>query len=82
VRTTEREYLIEESLTHLENEFGVRFVRLHRNCLVSPAFITGYEKRLNEANEERWVAILKDIPETVAISRRQQHLVRENLLKS
>jgi len=82
VRTAEREYLIEESLTHLENEFGVRFVRLHRNCLVSPAFITGYEKRLNEANEERWVAILKEIPETVAISRRQQHLVRENLLKS
>lgn len=82
VRTAEREYLIEESLTHLENEFGVRFVRLHRNCLVSPAFITGYEKRLNEANEERWVAIIQDIPETVAISRRQQHLVRESQLIS
>ncbi len=78
VRTAEREYLIEESLTHLETEFGERFLRLHRNCLVAPAFITGYEKRLNEANEERWVALLKDIPETIAISRRQQHLVRES----
>ena len=82
VRTIEREYLIEESLTHLENEFGERFLRLHRNCLVSPLFISGYEKRHIESsdgvNEQRWVALLKGIPEAIAISRRQQHLVRES----
>ena len=77
VRTAEREYLIEESLTNLEVEFGERFIRLHRNCLVAPPFIAGYEKRLNAENEQQWVAILKNIPETVAISRRQQHLVRQ-----
>ncbi len=77
VRTTEREYLIEESLTHLEAEFGERFLRLHRNCLAAVDFIAGYEKRLNEANEAQWIALLKGVPETVAISRRQQHLVRE-----
>ncbi|MBC7755294.1 MAG: response regulator transcription factor [Bdellovibrio sp.] len=77
VRTAEREYLIEESLTHLEVEFGERFIRLHRNCLVAPSFIAGYEKRLNPENEQQWVALLKGTPETVAISRRQQHLVRE-----
>ena len=77
VRTTEREYLIEESLTHLEAEFGERFLRLHRNCLAAVDFIAGYEKRLNEANEAQWVALLKGVPETIAISRRQQHLVRE-----
>jgi two-component system, LytTR family, response regulator AlgR len=77
VRTAEREYLIEESLTNLETEFGERFIRLHRNSLVAPQFIAGYEKRLNQDNEQQWVAILKNIPETVAISRRQQHLVRE-----
>jgi two-component system response regulator AlgR len=77
VRTAEREYLIEESLTNLEAEFGERFIRLHRNSLVAPQFIAGYEKRLNQDNEQQWVAMLKDIPETVAISRRQQHLVRE-----
>ena len=77
VRTFEREYLIEESLTNLEAEFGERFIRLHRNCLVAPLFITGYEKRKNVDDEQQWVAILKGIPETVAISRRQQHLVRE-----
>jgi two-component system, LytTR family, response regulator AlgR len=77
VRTADREYLIEESLTNLETEFGERFIRLHRNSLVAPQFIAGYEKRLNQDNEQQWVAILKNIPETVAISRRQQHLVRE-----
>ncbi len=77
VRTAEREYLIEESLTNLEAEFGERFIRLHRNSLVAPQFIAGYEKRLNQDNEQQWVAMLKDIPETVAISRRQQHLIRE-----
>ncbi len=78
VRTVEREYLIEESLTHLEVEFGERFIRLHRNCLVAPQFITGYEKRLNDDNEQQWVALLKNIPETIAISRRQQHLVKQS----
>ena len=78
IRTVEREYLIEESLTHLEVEFGERFIRLHRNCLVAPLFIAGYEKRLNDDNEQQWVAILKNIPETIAISRRQQHLVKNS----
>lgn len=77
VRTAEREYLIEESLTYLEAEFGERFIRLHRNCLVAPPFIAGYEKRLNQDNEAQWVALLKGINETITISRRQQHLVRQ-----
>lgn len=81
VRTAVREYLIEESLTYLEAEFGERFVRLHRNCLVATSFIAGYEKRLNQDDgnklEQQWVALLKGIPETIAISRRQQHFVRQ-----
>jgi len=35
IRTAQREHLLEESLTRLEQEFGNRFVRIHRNCLVS-----------------------------------------------
>jgi two-component system, LytTR family, response regulator AlgR len=77
VRTAEREYLIEESLTHLETEFSERFIRLHRNCIVAPQFIVGYEKRTTN-DESQWVAILKNIPETIAISRRQQHLVKQS----
>ncbi|MEI8362145.1 MAG: response regulator transcription factor [Betaproteobacteria bacterium] len=93
VRTAEREYLIEESLTHLEREFSGNFIRLHRNCLVANAYILGFEKRSidsrvdNEINGEindespkiddkQWVALLKYIPDTVPVSRRQQHLIR------
>ena len=77
VRTVEREFLLEESLTHLETEFGEHFVRLHRNCLVASAFIAGYEKRADETGDSQWHALLKSVPETIAISRRQQHLVKQ-----
>jgi len=78
VRTAQHEYLIEASLTQLEQEFGNTFIRLHRNCLVAGAFITGYEKRSIAGHQEKqWVALLKDVPDTVIVSRRQQHLIRQ-----
>lgn len=79
LRTAAREYLLEESLTHLEQEFSNIFIRLHRNCLVAHSHILGYEKRGMENGqscETQWVALLKDVPETIAVSRRQQHLIR------
>ncbi len=76
LRTKEQEYLIEESLTQLEQELGHLFLRLHRNCLVAQSSISGYEKR--ELNgESGWHAILRDIPDTIAVSRRQYHLLRK-----
>lgn len=77
VRTVAREYLLEESLTHLEAEFAAHFMRLHRNCLVASTFIAGYEKRADENGDSQWHALLKGVPETVAISRRQQHLIKQ-----
>jgi two-component system response regulator AlgR len=76
VRTREREYLIEDSLTAIEQEFGAQFLRLHRNCLVAQSSILGYEKRPATDGESHWVALLKDVPETIAVSRRQQHVLR------
>ncbi|MDO8961762.1 MAG: response regulator transcription factor [Methylophilus sp.] len=80
VRTAEREFLVEDSLTQLEVEFGDRLLRLHRNCLVAKSFITGFEKRtiLNDEaqTEQQWVAILRCVPETIGVSRRQQHLIK------
>jgi len=94
VRTAEKEYLLEESLNNLEQEFSNIFIRLHRNCLVAKTYILGYEKRhqghdaefdaeYNIENEHKngekhWVALLKNIPETITVSRRQQHLIRAN----
>lgn len=76
VRTLEREYLIEESLTAMEKEFGSRFVRIHRNCLVAKEEIEGFEKG-GEEGGSGWQVKLKGLDELLPISRRQQHLVKE-----
>lgn len=77
VRTLEREYLIDDSLTRVEQEFPDTFLRLHRNCLVAQASIRGFEKRHEPNGENHWLVLLKGIPETLPVSRRQQHLVHE-----
>jgi len=77
VQTHEKEYLLEESLTNLEAEFGEIFVRLHRNCLVAKNAITGYEKRPDEKGDSQWHALLRGTLDTVIVSRRQQHLIRK-----
>ena len=78
VRTTEREYLIEESLTALEKEFAARFVRIHRNCLVAKDEIEGFEKlAVDEGGEVHWTVKLKGLDEMLPISRRQQFIVKE-----
>ena len=76
VRTAGREYLIEESLTKLEEEFGVRFVRVHRNCLVARAAVRGFE-RATQDGEAHWEVLLTGTDERIAVSRRQQHVLRE-----
>lgn len=76
VRTAAREYLIEESLTQLEQEFAERFVRVHRNCLVARAAIRGFE-RVGAESEGPWQVVLAGLEERIPVSRRQQHIVRE-----
>lgn len=77
VRTAQREYLIEESLTQLEQEFPDRFVRVHRNCLVARAAIRGFERAGGEGGDGPWQVLLAGLDERIPVSRRQQHLVRE-----
>ena len=78
VRTAQREYLIEEALAALEKEFAARFVRIHRNCLVAKEQIAGFEKVADdEGGETHWAVRLKGLEEKLAISRRQQFIVKE-----
>ena len=77
IRTVEREFLLEESLTKLEEEFGLRFVRVHRNCLVSREFIRGFERCVSDDGDAHWEVLLKGLAETLPVSRRQQFIVRE-----
>ncbi len=75
-RTADREYLLDESLTRLENEYDERFVRVHRSCLVAKAAIRGFE-RGKEGAESGWCVLIKGTEERIPVSRRQQHLIRE-----
>jgi two-component system response regulator AlgR len=76
VRTAEREYLVEESLTNLEEEFGELFVRVHRNCLVARAAIAGFERNAEES-ESGWAVVIKATGEKLPVSRRQHHVVKQ-----
>ena len=77
IRTPQREFLLEESLTKLETEFGARFVRVHRNCLVARDYIRGFERRVNDDGDSHWEVLLTGVAETLPVSRRQQFVVRD-----
>ncbi len=80
-RTTEREYLLEESLVHLESEFSERFLRIHRNCLVARAAVTGVERAPDTGDTEaHWQVILDGATDRLPVSRRQWQQVK-TLLK-
>ena len=76
VRTAEREHLVEESLTHLEEEFADAFVRIHRNCLVARAAISGFERNAEES-ESGWAVVIKGTGEKLPVSRRQHNVVKQ-----
>jgi two-component system response regulator AlgR len=75
-RTREREYLIEDPLAKLEQEYPERFVRVHRNCLVARKAVRGFERKTGEG-EAQWAVVLDGITERIPVSRRQNHVVRE-----
>lgn len=75
-RTREREHLLDESLTHLEQEFASRFVRVHRNCLVAREAIAGFEKSTAEDGETHWTVLLAGLEERLPVSRRQWPTVK------
>ena len=78
VRTPAREFLIEESLTRLENEFGEAFLRIHRNCLVARARIREIGKL--PGDEDGHFLRLEGLNERLMVSRRQYSALREKIL--
>lgn len=60
------EDLIEESLKSLEDEFGERFIRIHRNCLVARNQLQ--ELRRTVAGQVQ--AVLRDSAQPLEVSRR------------
>ncbi len=76
-RTREGEHLIDDSLAQLEAEFGARFVRVHRSCLVAKKAITGFERGADADGEPSWHVLLSGVDEPITVSRRQWSHVKE-----
>lgn len=75
LRTADQEYLIEESLKSLENEFSTLFIRIHRNALIAQHMIQGLTK-----NENGHVCIrFNEIDDLLEVSRRHLPLIRKKL---
>jgi two-component system, LytTR family, response regulator AlgR len=77
LRTGDTEYLIEESLKTLEEEFSTRFIRIHRNALVATDFVTGLEKDA----EGRLLVVLAGVDQRLEVSRRHQADLRARLTR-
>jgi two-component system response regulator AlgR len=67
------EVLIEEPLTALEEEFGERFVRIHRNCLVALSKLSG----LDRAPDGRVLARIAGVAAPLEVSRRNLPALRK-----
>ncbi|MFH1601286.1 MAG: LytTR family DNA-binding domain-containing protein [Pseudomonadota bacterium] len=69
------EDLIEESLKSLETEFGERFIRIHRNCLVAADEFA----ELRRGTDGQVRAILRNDEAALEVSRRCLPTLRERL---
>ena len=81
VRTAQATYILDGSLTEIEQDYGAGFMRVHRNALVAKRAITALEKHHDEEYGEGWAVRLQGIAEPIAISRRQLVNVRSAIQK-
>ena len=68
-----RELLVDEALKSLESEFGDRFLRIHRNALVSMDHVSGLEK----AADGSFQVMIENGDVGLTVSRRHLHAVRK-----
>jgi two-component system, LytTR family, response regulator AlgR len=89
LRTAQRQWVLDESLTELENRLGDahRFIRIHRNALVARPAVLALAKHADVVGEEPtdsgaeagWAVQVKHVDEWLAVSRRQLPAVRDAL---
>lgn len=78
LRTAAESRLIDDSLTELEERVGGRFIRVHRNALVSRQAMKALERRADDPDGgEAWAVQVTPTLEWLAVSRRQVSAVRE-----
>lgn len=71
-KTKDKEYLLDESLKCLEQEFAALFIRVHRNALASVGHIADLQKQL----DGQLLVSFNDLEEKLIVSRRLVSTVR------
>ena len=79
VRTAGKSYILDASLSDLEERHAAQFLRVHRNALVARRAVRSLEKHYDAEEGEGWALRLNGIDEVLAVSRRQLTAVREAL---
>jgi two-component system response regulator AlgR len=81
LRTAEHSYVLDETLTELEQRLGDAFIRIHRNALVARRAIRELQLRSDdtEADADGWSVRVAPLDEWLAVSRRQVAAVRAAL---
>ena len=86
LRTAERSWLLDDSLTELETRLGARFLRIHRNAIVARQAIRALERDTlrddSDEPQDAWVVRLAGIDERLVVSRRQLAAVREAVVQA
>ena len=82
LRTPAHAYVLDDSLSDLEQRLGDSMLRIHRNALVARTAVTKLERRAPQEGEgdgEGWAVQVGATQEWLAVSRRQLTQVRELL---
>ncbi len=77
LRHPEGELLLEQSLKSLEEQYGARFLRIHRNALIARDRVVGLEK----GAEGQMHLVLQGVEERLEVSRRHLPEVRRWIKK-
>ena len=80
VRTAGRSYILDGSLSELEERHAGRFMRIHRNALIARRAVRSLEKHFDPEEGEGWAVRLNGVDELLAVSRRQLSAVREAIV--
>ena len=75
VRHKNGSVLIDETLKDLENEFGDKFIRIHRNALLAIPYLEGIEM----VSTGQYQARFRGITERLAVSRRHLPQLRDKM---
>ena len=79
VRTALRSYVLDASLSELEEQHTFWFMRIHRNALIARRAVRALERYFDAEEGEGWAVRLNGIDDLLPVSRRQLAAVREAL---